>query len=157
MPAVPPLVSSTCPSRKRSLEGTQQEWWVPWKRLRMLGKVLSCCPSVLLQSSTVVTSYYGPLTTWVSPTKCGFSVRHLNSSRMDLCTGWLAWLMLKEICQGRKWCCGRMDCAKAIVGEKCEAMELDKYRRWQFAEFKAFLCCFACPLSHLWHQLWFDP
>lgn len=50
---------------------------------------------------------------------------------MDLCTSWLAWLMLKEIGKGRKQCCGRMELAKAIVRQEqeCEAMELDKYRR----------------------------
>lgn len=97
----------------------------------MLGKVLSRYPSVLLQSRSVVTSCYGPLTSLVSPTRCGFNVRHLNSSRMDLCTSWLAWLMLKEIGKGRKQCCGRMELAKAIVRQEqeCEAMELDKYRR----------------------------
>lgn len=80
---------------------------------------------------TAVTSPYGPLTSLVSPTKCGFNVRHLNSSRMDLCTGWLAWLTLKEVGKGRKGWCGRMEIAKAVVREEqeCEAMELDKYRR----------------------------
>lgn len=41
-------------------------------------------------------------------------MRHLNSSRMDLCTGGLAWLMLKEIGKGRKGWCRRMEIIKEV-------------------------------------------
>lgn len=159
---------STLRSRSRSLEGTQQEWWLPWKRARKLRKVLSPCPSVLSQSRIAVTSWYSPVTSLVSPTKCGCYLKHLNSSRMEIC----ALVGLPGKCwktrQGKEgvvWEDGVFKERQYL--EEISSVSLWSWinivRKWFATEFKALLCCFvvlACPcaLGYLTfcHQLKFD-
>lgn len=103
---------ATCSSllgRSRTREGTQQEWWLPWKRVRKLGKALSPFTSILLQSRIAVTSYYSPVTSLVSPAKCGCYWRHPNSSTKES-VPWLASLASTEkLGRGRQGWCGRVE------------------------------------------------